>query len=141
MASLNKTFLPNKKYENRTWFLVDCNDKKLGRLVTVIIGLLKGKINSNYHSSIDIGHYVILTNAKLIRTKKTHKHFLVKRPGRPGRSLKIRTNENLSTQLILKRTVKRMLSEKETKNLMKRLYIYNNSVHSHSAQNPIKINV
>ena len=43
MNSLNKTFLPSEKYENRNWFLIDCKGQKLGRLATIIVALLKGK--------------------------------------------------------------------------------------------------
>ena len=125
----------------RDRFIIDCNDKKLGRLATIIVTLLKGKINSNYHSSIDIGHYVILTNAKLIQTKKMNKQFLINKPGCPGRSLKIRKNETVSPKLIIKRSVKKMLPKNEAKKLIKRLYVYNNSIHKHQAQNPKIINL
>jgi large subunit ribosomal protein L13 len=43
MNSLNKTFLPNKNYKNRNWFIIDCKGQKLGRLATIIAALLKGK--------------------------------------------------------------------------------------------------
>ena len=60
MNSLNKTFLPSSKYETRNWFVIDCKDQKLGRLATIIVALLKGKIKPHYYPSTDIGDYVIL---------------------------------------------------------------------------------
>ena len=53
MNSLNKTFLPYSNYKTRNWFVIDCKGQKLGRLVTFIIALLKGKTKPNYYSSID----------------------------------------------------------------------------------------
>jgi len=42
---------------------------------------------------------------------------------------------------VIERAVKGMLSETETKRLMRRLRIYNDQNHEHQAQNPIKIDV
>jgi ribosomal protein L13 len=44
-------------------------------------------------------------------------------------------------KLTIKRAVKRMLSQTETKRLMRRLKIYNDQTHLHKAQNPIQIDV
>lgn len=141
MTSLNKTFLPSQKYENRNWFLIDCKNQKLGRLATVIVALLKGKIKPHYSPSTDIGDYIVLVNAESIVINKTSKHFIVNKPGRPGRSLKIRNVLDSLPKLTIERAIKGMLSETETKRLMRRLNIYNNDNHPHAAQNPIKINV
>ena len=62
MNSLNKTFLPTKSYKNRNWFIIDCKGQTLGRLSTIIVKLLKGKIKPQYYPGTDIGDYVILIN-------------------------------------------------------------------------------
>ena len=139
MTSLNKTFLPNQKYENRNWFVIDCKNQKLGRLSTIIVSLLKGKSKPHYYPSIDVGDYVILINAESIIVNKDSKHYIVNKPGRPGRSLKIRNVVDSLPKLTIERSVKGMLSQTETKKLMRRLNIYNDQHHPHSAQNPIKI--
>ena len=141
MNSLNKTFLPTKNYKNRNWFVIDCKGQKLGRLATVIVALLKGKIKPNYHPSIDIGDYIILTNADSIIINETSKHYLVYNPGRPGHSLKIKNVSDCLPKLTIERAVKRMLSKTETKRLMRRLKIYNDQNHQHQAQNPIEIDI
>ena len=141
MNSLNKTFLPSEKYENRNWFLIDCEGQKLGRLATIIAALLKGKIKPHYYPSIDIGDYVVLINADSIIINEDSKHFLVYNPGRPGSSLKIKNVSDSLPTLTIERAVKGMLAETETKRLMRRLKIYNDQNHSHQAQNPIKIDV
>jgi len=141
MNSLNKTFLPSEKYENRNWFLIDCQGHKLGRLATLIATLLKGKIKPHYYPSIDVGDYVILVNADSIIVNEDSKHYLVYNPGRPGSSLKIKNVSDSLSTLTIERAVKGMLSETETKRLMRRLKVYRDQNHPHDAQNPIHLDV
>lgn len=141
MNSLNKTFLPITNYKNRNWFIIDCEGQKLGRLATIIVTLLKGKIKPQYHPSMDAGDYVILLNANSIIVNENSKHYIVSNPGRPGHSLKIKNVSDCLPKFTIQRAVKGMLSETETKRLMRRLRIYNTSNHPHQAQNPTKINI
>ena len=141
MNSLNKTFLPTQNYKNRNWYLIDCKGQTLGRLATILTSLLKGKIKPQYHPSVDNGDYIVLVNADAIVINETSKHYLVYNPGRPGSSLKIRNVSDCLPKLTIERAVKRMLSETETKRLMRRLKIYNDSNHLHQAQNPIEIDI
>ncbi len=141
MNSLNKTFLPTQDYKNRNWFIIDCEGQKLGRLATIIVMLLKGKIKPHYYPSVDIGDYVILINADSIILNEDSKHYIVYNPGRPGHSLKIKNVSDSLPKLTIQRAVKGMLSETETKRLMRRLNIYSKNDHPHQAQNPIKIDL
>ena len=141
MNSLNKTFLPTKNYKNRNWFIIDCKGQKLGRLATIIVALLKGKVKPHYDPSIDTGDYIILINADSIILNENSKHYIVNRPGRPGHSLKIKNVVDCLPKLTIERAVKGMLSETETKRLMRRLNIYNTQDHPHQAQAPIKLDV
>jgi large subunit ribosomal protein L13 len=141
MNSLNKTFLPTQNYKNRNWYIIDCKGQTLGRLATVITTLLKGKIKPQYHPSIDTGDYIILVNADSIVINQNSKHYLVYNPGRPGHSLKIKNVSDCLPKLTIERAVKRMLSQTETKRLMRRLKIYNDENHRHQAQNPIEIDI
>ena len=139
MNSLNKTFLPTQNYKNRNWYIIDCKGQTLGRLATVITSLLKGKIKPQYHPSVDTGDYIILVNADSIVINQNSKHYLVSHPGRPGHSLKIKNVSDCLPKFTIERAVKRMLSQTETKRLMRRLRIFNDQNHSHQAQNPIAI--
>lgn len=141
MNSLNKTFLPTKNYKNRNWFIIDCKGQKLGRLATIIVALLKGKIKPHYYPSIDIGDNLILINADAIILNENSKHYIVNKPGRPGHSLKIKSVLDCLPKLTIQRAVKGMLSETETKRLMRRLNIYDGQNHPHQAQAPIKIDI
>lgn len=139
MNSLNKTFLPTKSYKNRNWFVIDCKDQKLGRLATIIAILLKGKIKPYYSPSIDVGDYVVLVNADSILINEQAKHHIVNKPGRPGSALKIRNVSDCLPKFTIERAVKGMLTQSEKKRLMRRLKIFNDQKHTHSAQNPIEI--
>jgi large subunit ribosomal protein L13 len=141
MNSLNKTFLPTKNYKNRNWFLIDCKGQKLGRLATIVTALLKGKIKPQYSSSVDMGDSIILVNADSIIVNEKSKHYIVPHPGRPGRSLKIKKVSECLPKFTIEKAVKGMVSETETKRLMRRLYIYNDQNHFHQAQNPIEIDI
>ena len=141
MNSLNKTFLPTTNYKNQNWFIIDCKGKKLGRLATLIVALLKGKKKPHYFPSIDTGDSIILINANSILINKDSKKYIVLHPGRPGHSLRIKNVSDCLPKFIIERAVKGMLSKSETKRLMRRLKIYNDENHPHEAQNPIKINI
>jgi large subunit ribosomal protein L13 len=141
MNSLNKTFLPNKNYKNRNWFIIDCKGQKLGRLATIIAALLKGKVKPHYYPSIDNGDYIILINANSIVINEDSKHYIVSNPSRPGHALRIKSVSDYLPKFTIERAVKGMLSETEKKRLMRRLKIYNDQNHLHQAQNPIEINI
>lgn len=135
----NKTFLPTHSYKNRNWFLIDCEGQTLGRLATIVAGLLKGKVKPYYHPSVDIGDYVILINADLIVLNEKSTHYFVSNPGRPGSSLKIRQVIDCLSQVIIEKAIKGMLSKTETKKLMRRLNIYSGAQHPHGMQRPIEL--
>ena len=141
MNSFNQTFLPTKNYQNRNWFIIDCKGQKLGRLATIIVALLKGKIKPQYHPSVDTGDYVILINSDSIILNENSKHYIVNNPGRPGHALKIKNVMDCLPKFTIERAVKGMLSETETKRLMRRLKIYSDQNHSHQAQAPILVDV
>ena len=139
MNSLNKTFLPNLKYENRNWFIIDCNGQHLGRLATIIVALLKGKLKPHYYPSIDVGDYVILINADSIILNENSTQYTVYNPGRPGSSLKKLVSA--LPKLTIERAIKGMLSESEKQKFIKRLNIYQNQEHPHKAQNLIQLDL
>ena len=85
---MNKTFIPVVNYNKRKWYIIDCKNKQLGRLSSIIIPLLTGKSKSVYHPSIDVGDYVILINSDHLQIDHDVERFHVYQPGRPGTSLK-----------------------------------------------------
>ena len=137
----NKTFLPTLTYKTRNWFIIDCEGQTLGRLATIVATLLKGKIKSHYHPSLDVGDYLILTNINLITLNEKSNHYFVYNPGRPGSSLKIRNASDCLPNVIIEKAVRGMLSQSKKKILMRRLKLYRNTQHPHAAQKPTKLNI
>lgn len=141
MISLNKTFLPKQNYKNQNWFIIDCKNQKLGRLATIIVKILKGKAKPTYFPSIDMGDFLILINAKYILINEKNQRWIVNNPGRPGHSLKIKAASECLPKMLIELAVKGMLAKSETKRLMKRLRIFNDEKHTHTAQNPTLIDI
>ena len=136
---MNKTFIPSLDYNTRRWYIIDCKDKKLGRIASYITKLLTGKTKPYYHSAIDVGDYVILINSQSMVINNKVEHLRVFCPGRPGSSLKRIVND--TSQKIIKKSISGMIKNGQIKrNLSKRLKIYQGSQHPHKAQNPIYIN-
>lgn len=135
--------MPSHEYKNRKWHLIDCSGLKLGRLATVVSGLLNGSGKIDYYPSVDTGDYVVLINADSVIVNPSSVHYLVSNPGRPGSSLKIRRAIDRLPSLAIQHAVKGMLPRNKTrKHAMKRLKIFNDENHVHQAQNPqeVKIN-
>ena len=139
MKSSNKTFLPAQAYKERNWFVIDCEGQTLGRLSTIIANILKGKTKPYYHPAIDVGDYVILINANLIKLNEKSQHYFVHNPGSPGHSLKIRNSSTCLPEVLIKKAVKGMLSNPGAKRALRRLNIYSNEQHPHRAQSPTKL--
>lgn len=136
---MNETFIPASNYKKKKWYVIDCKEKQLGRLASIVVFLLSGKLKSYYHPSIDLGDYVILINAEHIILNRSIDRFHVFKPGRPGRSLKKLINAH--PHQILERCIFGMMPKGIAKShLSKRLKIYQGKNHPHFAQNPIEIN-
>ena len=62
-----KTFSAKKNDINRHWYLVDAQNKTLGRLSTEIANRLRGKHKPIYTPHVDTGDYIVVVNASKIR--------------------------------------------------------------------------
>jgi len=133
---MNETFIPASSLNKRKWYVIDCKEQKLGRICSLIIGLLSGKIKSNYHPAFDTGDYVILINADSILFNREQPRFHVYKPGRPGKSLK-RVTKILPKRIIERCIFGMMPNGTAKRNLPTRLKIYSGAEHPHAAQNPV----
>lgn len=88
---MNETFIPRSDYSTKKWYILDASQKPVGRIATIISGILQGKHKVDYHPSIDNGDYVIVINAGNMFIDSWdigHVKFRAFCPGRPGSSLK-----------------------------------------------------
>ena len=136
-----KTFSAKKHDIDRNWYLVDAQNKTLGRLSTEIATRLRGKHKPIYTPHVDTGDYIVVVNASKIRVtgnKMTDKMYY-KHTGYIG-NLK---SENLATMLekyperVLMKSVRGMLPKSKLGNAMiKKLRVFAGPEHTHIAQQP-----
>jgi large subunit ribosomal protein L13 len=127
--------------KGRKWWLVDANDRTVGRLATRIATLLKGKHKAAYTPSMDTGDFVVVVNAGKARftgKKETDKVFFTHtlHPGgeklTPMDKLRARHPED-----IVLNAVRRMLPRSTLgRQMMTKLKVYAGDKHPHAAQKP-----
>jgi large subunit ribosomal protein L13 len=125
----------------RKWWLVDANEKTVGRLASRIASVLKGKHKPSYTPSLDTGDFVVVVNAGKVRftgKKETDKTFFshTMHPGgakqTPMDKLRQRHPED-----ILENAVRRMLPRTALgRQMLTKLKIYAGDKHPHAAQKP-----
>ena len=136
-----KTFSAKNNDIDRNWYLVDAQNKTLGRLSTEIASRLRGKHKPIYTPHVDTGDYIVVINASKIRVtgnKMTDKVYY-KHTGYIG-NLK---SENLETMLekypekVLMKSVRGMLPKSKLGSAMiKKLRVFAGPEHTHIAQQP-----
>ena len=62
-----KTFSATPETVEHDWFLVDAEDKTLGRLASEVAHRLRGKHKAEYTPHVDTGDYIVVVNADKVR--------------------------------------------------------------------------
>ena len=136
-----KTFSAKNHDIDRNWYLVDAQNKTLGRLSTEIAHRLRGKHKPIYTPHVDTGDYIVVVNASKIRVtgKKMTDKVYYKHSGYIG-NLK---SENLETMLekyperVLMKSVRGMLPKSKLgRAMIKKLRVFAGPEHAHIAQQP-----
>ncbi len=141
-----KTFqTPVDKIE-KNWYVVDAENKILGRLATEIADRLRGKHKPSFSTFIDNGDFVIVTNAEKIRLtgKKWDDKKYYRHTGYMGGLKEASAKELLEkhpTDLITK-AVKGMLPKNKLgRAQLKKLKVYTGNEHPHKAQQPVELDI
>ena len=141
-----KTFSPTPKDINREWFVVDAQEKTLGRLASQIAHRLRGKHKPEFAPHMDNGDFIIVVNCEKIKVtgaklanKKYYRHS-----GYVG-GLKTTTLQNVldkKPEMALMNAVKGMLPKNSLgRAMLKKLKVYAGPAHPHQAQNPKSLNL
>ena len=136
-----KTFSAKNEEVVRGWFLVDANNKTLGRLSTEIASRLRGKHKPIFTPYVDTGDYIVVINASKIRVtgNKMKDKMYYKHTGYIGnlKSANLSTMLEKSPEKVLMKSVRGMLPKNKLGNVMiKKLRIFSGSEHTHDAQQP-----
>src|SRR5438045_4841750 len=99
----------------RAWHLIDAKDQALGRVSTQIAKLLMGKAKPIFVRNLDCGDYVVVINAKTVRTtgKKEEQKKYYSYSGYPG-GLSVKTLKEMRNEKpenIINHAVKGMLPQ------------------------------
>jgi large subunit ribosomal protein L13 len=128
------------------WYVVDAADQVLGRLATRVSRILMGKHRRNYVPYLDMGDFVVITNAEKIRLTggKLDVKVYRRHTGYPGglrtvgaRDLQARYPERLIEEAIRGMLPKSKLGRKQ----IKKLKVYRGPKHPHEAQQPRPLKV
>ena len=136
-----KTFHANPQTIRHDWFVVDAQDKTLGRLATEVARRLRGKHKAEYTPSVDTGDYIVVINAEKVAVtgnkledKMYHHHT-----GYIGnlKSMNLSTLLEKHPERVIEKAVKGMLPKNPLGRAMyKKLKVYAGAEHPHTAQQP-----
>ena len=123
------------------WFVVDAENKTLGRLATEIASRLKGKHKPEYTPHVDTGDFIVVVNADKVRVtgnKFTDKKYY-RHSGYPGgiKEMSFKDLQEQHPERIIERAVKGMLPRNPLGRAMfRKLKVYAGAEHPHAAQQP-----
>jgi len=124
--STNVVSAKNIKREKQ---IIDANGKILGRLATEVATILMGKKKPEYVPYLDIGDFVVVTNASKIKVtgKKTKDKIYTRHSGYPG-GLKVETFDKMiarKPEYIIEHAVAGMLPHNRLgSKMIKKLKVY-----------------
>ena len=130
--------------DQRRWWVVDLEGQVLGRAVTKISTVLRGKHKPTYTPNVDSGDFVVVINADkvtLTGAKMQEKKYRYHTEYMGG--LRETTAEKLlekDPERVIRRAVWGMLPKGTLgRQILKKLKVYGGSEHNHAAQNPQKL--
>lgn len=125
----------------RRWYVVDAQDKILGRMATEIAKVLRGKHKPIFSPNVDAGDFVIVVNARGVKLsgKKLDNKKYYRHTEYPG-GIRERTAAKMLAEKpeeLVRLAVKGMLPKNRlSRKLVTKLKVYPNAQHPHDAQKP-----
>lgn len=128
------------------WYVVDAQNKVLGRLAVQIATRLRGKHKPEYTPHVDTGDFIVVVNVAKLRVtgRKDERKVYYRHSGYPG-GLKETNFKKLQAKKptrVLQLAVKGMLPKGPLGYAMlRKLKIYAGATHPHSAQQPKSLEI
>lgn len=139
---MQKTYLAKKADIKRAWYMLDAQDKILGRLAVHAARILRGKHKPQFTPHVDCGDGVIIVNAAKIKVtgrKLTQKVYL-RYSGYPAGLREVRLADMLKKRPteVMRLAVMRMLPPGPLgRDMLKKLKVYAEEKHPHISTKPI----
>jgi len=131
----------NEATVTHNWYVVDGTNQTVGRMCSKIAAVLRGKNKAYYTPHVDCGDFVIVTNCDKVKftgnklEDKIYDHYT----GYPG-GRKEETAKDLQKrrpEVVIERAIKGMLPKNRLgRKMYKKLFVYVNADHPHTAQKP-----
>jgi large subunit ribosomal protein L13 len=125
----------------RKWYVIDAENKVLGRLAVEVAKLLRGKNKPSYTPHLDTGDHVIVVNAgKVALTgKKLLQKTYFRHSGYPGGTTFTKAGDLLKKrpERMIELAVRGMLPKNSLgRQMATKLKVYSGAEHPHAAQKP-----
>ncbi|MFC1552132.1 50S ribosomal protein L13 [Candidatus Latescibacterota bacterium] len=141
-----KTFVTTPTDIDHKWYLVDAEDKVLGRLAAEVASLLRGKGKPIFQPNIDAGDYVVIINAdKIILSgmKENKKnYFMASEYIGNSKEVSYKDLQEKHPERIVQKAIKGMLPHNPLgRKMSRKLFVYSGPDHKHRAQKPEPIEI
>ena len=135
------TFMANPGKIDRKWYIIDAQDKPLGRVAALAATLLRGKHKPEFTPHVDCGDHVIIINAAKVALtgRKLDQKYWRRHTGYVGglKEVKYRTLMATRPEKAVELAVWGMLPKNSIgRSSMPRLKVYKGAEHKHQAQKP-----
>ena len=125
----------------RNWYVVDLDDKVLGRAATRIATILRGKHKPIFTNNVDCGDHVVVINAeKVVVTgrKEENKTYYWHTNHVGGiKSRTVEAKRETDPAFLITNAVRGMLPKGRLgRAMMKKLHVYTGTEHAHDGQAP-----
>jgi large subunit ribosomal protein L13 len=136
-----RTYFPKQGDIEPRWYVIDAENKVLGRLSSEIAKIISGKNKPTYTPFLDTGDHVIVINAEKIvltgrkETDKMYRHHSLYPGGlkeKQARFVRAEKPEHMIEEAVWGMLPKNKLGRK----MLKKLKVYRGSAHPHEAQQP-----
>ncbi len=139
-----KTFVAKESEVEKKWYLVDAENRILGRLASQIAIRLRGKHKPIFTPHADTGDFVVVVNAEKVAMtgQKWDKKIYYRHTGYIGglKEITARKLRDKKPEEIIRFAVRRMLPKNSLgRRQIKKLKIYAGPEHPHQAQKPEKL--
>ena len=137
------TYFPSGKElaGQRKWYVVDAAGQTLGHLASEVASILAGKRNPKWTPFLDTGDHVVVINARqaVLKGNKAEQKVYRHHTRFPGGLREINAREMIAKrpERVVELAVKGMLPKNKLGRAMaKKLRVYADAEHPHSAQRP-----
>ena len=136
-----KTFSPTPKDIKHDWYVVDAENKVLGRLASQIAHRLRGKHKPEFAPHMDNGDFIVVVNCEKVRITgtKMHNKLYYRHSGWVGglHSTPLLKLLAEKPERVMMTAVRGMLPKNKLgRAMLKKLKVYAGPEHPHTAQNP-----